>query len=205
MDVAEQETFIVPQSPATSVNQGWTAAVLKDATLRIDATRYGVSLAPYCWCVAEGLNELNVQQVTSTGRGGAGNLRSPSRDARAAAEAAIRIDGRYIRERYSKKGEKFVRVHLPCSISLSFLPVLVPDRPLASHSFYETYTDVYPLLVLDRPGWSREHIPLRDTPSRSLRPCPTQPFLLYQSWEILEFRQSCLSVLPAEQTGGGRQ
>jgi len=46
------------------------------------------------------------EQVTSTGRGGAGNLRSPTRDAHAAAEAAIRIDGRYIRELYSEKGEK---------------------------------------------------------------------------------------------------
>jgi len=44
--------------------------------------------------------------VTTTGRGGAGNLRSPSRDARAAVEEAIRIEGQYVKEREANQGEQ---------------------------------------------------------------------------------------------------
>ena len=51
------------------------------------------------------------QELTTTGRGGAGNTRAPSKEARATVEAAIRIEGRYIKERESKKGKQMVRTH----------------------------------------------------------------------------------------------
>ena len=58
-------------------------------------------------------------ELITTGRGGAGNTRAPSKEARAAVEAAIRIEGRYIKERESKKGAQIVRTHF----YFYFLPV----------------------------------------------------------------------------------
>ena len=66
--------------------------------------------------------------MAATGRGGAGNFRSPSKDARAAAETAVRIEDQYIKEQAATQGAQIVRATplplLPCATLHSGLHVL---------------------------------------------------------------------------------
>ena len=111
-----------------------------------------------CCCflsLAEERERLKNHEVTTIGRGGAGNLRFPSKDARAIAEAASRIDRRYVKELHARQGEQTVRptLQLPCS-SLPFSLHSIPGPfPPPVHS------NVNHLPVLDWSGWSRESAP----------------------------------------------
>lgn len=66
---------------------------------------------PCSLVVVDHEKRLTDHELITTGRGGAGNTRSPSKGAGAAAEATIRIEARYIEERESRKGEQIVRTH----------------------------------------------------------------------------------------------
>jgi len=75
--------------------------------------------------------------VTTTGRGGAGNLRSRSREASAAVEDALRLERQYTKEREARQGEQIVRTPLPHDHWSSAVLSTSYARPFSPHSFDE--------------------------------------------------------------------
>ena len=93
-----------------------TSAPLEDASSQIDAKRFVESVFSFSLLFVETGETDNLHQViTTTGRGGAGNVRSRSREAGAAVEDALRLERQYTKEREAKQGEQIVRTPLPLS------------------------------------------------------------------------------------------
>lgn len=85
--------------------------------------------------------------MTSTGRGGAGNLRSRSRDASAAVEDAIRLERQYTKEKEALQGEQVVRT------PASPYPVVISSRHLLPRPFtFPSSSSLDPFLLIQSPS-----------------------------------------------------
>lgn len=138
--MVEQETCALFQARANRlVNKAqMTLVPLEDASSQIDAKRYVSVLvhSHFLLSVEDGETD-EIHQVTTTGRGGAGNLRSRSREARAAVEDALRLERQYTKEREAKQPEQIVRTPI---LPLCLFPPLAILRPFTRRM----YTDVKP-------------------------------------------------------------
>lgn len=142
LDAVVQEISALFQAPANPrlVNKAqMTLAPPEDASSPTDAKRYVSVLvhSPLLLSVEDGETDES-HQVTTTGRGGAGNLRSQSREARAVVEDVLRLERQYTRERDAKQPEQIVRTPIlpPCS--------LFPPLAILHQFTRRMYTDVKP-------------------------------------------------------------